>query len=318
MFRCLLALLFSGAAWAQPYSFALIGDAPYNRTEAFAFEAMIDSINADRDIDFVLHAGDIKGSGEPCSDDFLAQRIAQLQRFARPLVITPGDNEWTDCHRARAGRWLPTERLARLRQLMYLDPHASLGRQKLALATQADTPEFSEFVENTSFERGRVVYATVHVVGSGNGRAPWSGIDPGDSVARPRADRVAELERREAAAAAWIAATFARARETGASALVLLMQANPQIEKGERRRAPFEALLAQIATLAREFDRPVLLAHGDEHEYFVDRPLPAAPKLTRVQTFGSPAVHWVEVRVDPTRPQVFSFRPHHVSLPGDA
>ncbi|MEG1833449.1 MAG: hypothetical protein RR240_08910 [Burkholderiaceae bacterium] len=319
MLRFLSACLAAGAvnaAPAQPISFALIGDAPYNRAESIAFDQMVNDINADADVRFILHAGDIKGSGEPCSDELLTARIAQLQRFARPLMITPGDNEWTDCHRARAGRWLPTERLARLRELMIPNPRTSLGQEKLALESQTDSADFPEFVENWRFERDGVIYAALHVVGSQNGRQPWSGIDPQDKAASPRADRMAEVERREAAVAAWVDSTFARAHAIDARAVVLLMQANPQIEKGGRRRAPYNALIEQIETRAAQFKRPVLWAHGDEHEYFVDRPLPVAPQLTRVQTFGSPAVHWIEVRIDPASATVFSLRPHHVRAPG--
>lgn len=318
MLRFLLCLLLAtaGPALAQPFSFALIGDAPYNRGEAVAFDRMIDAINADRDIALVLHAGDMKSGGEPCSDELLHARIAQLARSTRPLLVTPGDNDWTDCHRARAGRHLPTERLARLRELLYPDRHHSLGARRLPLRSQADAPEWREFTENAMFDFHGVVFASLHVVGSGNGREPWSGLAGPDSRAAPRADRAAEFTRREAAAAAWIATTFRHARETDAGAVVLLMQANPQIEKGAARRAPYAALLAQIEAAAREFGRPVLLAHGDEHEFFFDMPLPGAPQLTRVQSFGSPAVHWVEVRVDPAAAQVFSFRPHYVSAPG--
>ena len=37
----------------------------------------------------------------------------QFDRFEMPLLYTPGDNEWTDCHRPAAGAYNPLERLAR-------------------------------------------------------------------------------------------------------------------------------------------------------------------------------------------------------------
>lgn len=312
-----LAAAASSLALAAPLHFALIGDAPYNRRESIAFEQMIEDINADRDIALVLHAGDIKGSGEPCTDALLAERLAQLAHFARPLIYTPGDNEWTDCHRPRAGRFLPTERLAALRRIAYLDPRRSLGRPSIPLATQADDPAWAEFVENSMAERDGLLFVALHVVGSGNGREAWRGIDSSDSNSQPRPDRMAEITRREAAASAWIDAAFARARRDRLAGVVVLMQAHPQIEKGEARRAPFQALLDQLEARAREFARPVLLAHGDEHEFFHDSPLAGAPNLQRVQSFGSPVVHWVEVVFDPTRSPAFRFRPRHVRIPGE-
>ena len=43
---------------------------------------------------------------------YSAAQIAGFPAVADPVVYTPGDNEWTDCHRASAGGYLPTERLA--------------------------------------------------------------------------------------------------------------------------------------------------------------------------------------------------------------
>ena len=50
--------------------------------------------------------------------------------FKDPLVYTPGDNEWTDCHRTNNGSYLPTERLAKLRELFYPAPGVTLGGRK--------------------------------------------------------------------------------------------------------------------------------------------------------------------------------------------
>ncbi|MEZ5801352.1 MAG: hypothetical protein R3D29_13940 [Nitratireductor sp.] len=52
------------------------------------------------------------------------------------------------------------------------------------------------------------------------------------------------------------------------------------------------------------YDGQVVIVHGDTHFFKVDKPrrtrstLP--PNFTRVQTFGSPNIHWVKVDVDPT------------------
>ena len=49
----------------------------------------------------------------------------------------------------------------------------------------------------------------------------------------------------------------------------------------------------------------MLLAHGDNHVFFVDQPL-TNPLFSRMQTFGSGLVHWVKVHVDPRSSGVFS------------
>ena len=48
-----------------------------------------------------------------------------------------------------------------------------------------------------------------------------------------------------------------------------------------------------------------MLAHGDNHVFFVDQPLPN-PLFSRVQTYRDGLVHWIKVRVDPMSSGVFS------------
>ncbi|MEU6787396.1 hypothetical protein ABZ912_50105 [Nonomuraea angiospora] len=52
-------------------------------------------------------AGFGRGGGEPL-----------FGTFDDPFVLTPGDNEWTDCHRTAAGGYAPTERLDAVRTFL--------------------------------------------------------------------------------------------------------------------------------------------------------------------------------------------------------
>ena len=305
------------------FRFAVIGDVPYGAAEVPKMDALIAQLNADPGLAFVIHVGDIKGGSEPCSDDFLRQRLQQIQTLRAPVVFTPGDNDWTDCHRTSAGQHLPTERLAFLRRLFFADPTRSIGRPGLALAPQSAVPGFEPFVENAIWLHRRVLFATVHVVGSSNGLEPWRGMDPSDSEARPRADRMDEFRSREAAALAWIDTAFDRASAADAAAVVIAWQANPLFERaaGDSERAGFEAVLARLKARALAFQRPVLLLHGDFHDLIVDRPLtraaepaPKVPWLLRVQTYGSPRVQGVKLHVDASAPAVFAVEP--LPVPG--
>ncbi|MGE5338397.1 MAG: hypothetical protein ACM3PU_11240 [Gemmatimonadota bacterium] len=299
-------------------SFALLGDMPYYAPEVHAFDALLDAINADPSIQFVMHVGDIKGAGEPCTDELLRERYEQLQRIRTALVYTPGDNEWTDCHRRAAGRFNPLERLAFLRSLFFADPRRTSGQQPFSVEPQSATAGFGEFVENALFVRARVVFATLNMVGSDNDMEPWSGLDPSDTVRRPRADRVGEVRRRTAAALSWIDHAFERARAIDAAGVFLLMQANPRFDlaPNDPSRRPFEPLLRRLHERASAFGRPVVLAHGDFHQLVIDRPFArpgetaAVANLIRVQTFGSPWIRWIRVHVDPDSPEVFRFTPN--------
>lgn len=312
MLRTILAatvLLLAGCAQRGPapaagsFSFALVGDVPYNAAAEPRLEQMLRQIDDDPSVRLVLHVGDLKGSDEPCSDELLRRRLAQLQAVRKPLVYTPGDNDWTDCHRAGAGGHAPLERLDALRRLAWPDPGHSMGRAPIALQSQEGFPE------NARFTYGRMAFVTLHVIGSNNGLEPWRA--PAAQAGGRRDEQSSAFARRQAANLAWLEAAFGRARADDAIGVVVLMQANPRFElpPGDPRRAGFEAVIDALGRLAAEFGRPVLLLHGDDHLFLVDWPLAAAsppvPNLRRVQAFGHPFMQWIRVDVDPDSGTVF-------------
>jgi hypothetical protein len=287
---------------AAPLEVALIADTPYGDAQRAAFPALVDDINADPQVRLVLHGGDVKNGSSTCTDERLTDARDLYDRgFADPFVFTPGDNEWTDCHRVNNGSYLPTERLDVLRDLFFPVPGETLGRRTIDVTTQASDPAHAVYVENVRFTRSRVVFATVHVVGSQNGLAPWSGLPGGD---RP-AERLAEFESRQAAALSWVDAAFAAATDQDAAGVLLLMQAEP-VGGG------MQQVRQRIVDRAAAFGRPVLLVHGDEHRYEQEPGYAGVPNLTRLETFGDTASEWLRLTVDPRSAQVFSWRPEAV------
>ncbi len=287
------------------FEFALIGDVPYAPADFWKLDNVIDEINADKQIKWVLHAGDIKNGSTLCSDEMFIDRLQRFQRFQRPFILTPGDNEWTDCHRANNGSYLPLERLDKLREVLYPLAGRSLGQKTLRLETQAHDPAHAEFVENTRWMEQHVMFAAVHIVGSNNALAPFATRTVEDD---------AEVERRIAAAQAWIAETFAKAKAENARGVMLMFQANPGFElpKGSRDRQGFEDIIADLERETVEFKKPVALVHGDSHYFRVDKPMLGTiskrriENATRIETFGADDVHWLRVVVDPNSDQVFS------------
>ncbi|SFM32097.1 metallophosphoesterase [Nitrosomonas communis] len=289
----------------KPFEFALIGDVPYANVDFRKFDNLIKEINADQKLEWVLHAGDIKTGLSPCSDELLRDRLERFQQFQLPFILTPGDNEWTDCHRFTAGSYQPLERLAYLRKLFYPQPGVSLGQRTMTVTTQARDPDFSEFVENVRWKKNLVVFATLHIVGSNNGLLPFS--------ARTQADDD-EVKRRINAALSWIKQTFTEARKSNARGVFLLFQANPRFElaKGNDKRLGFEEILNVFEQESVEFGKPVILAHGDSHHFRLDKPLFSSgtdrkriENVTRIETFGDRDINWVRVVVDPNSPEVF-------------
>src|SRR5690242_6901696 len=91
-----------------PVSFAVIGDTPYGTTPTDTTEfdqtpAFIDAIDADPDVTYVVHVGDIHSGKQYCTEAYDRSIFDLWQRFTVPLVYTPGDNEWTDCHKKAEG-----------------------------------------------------------------------------------------------------------------------------------------------------------------------------------------------------------------------
>lgn len=301
------SLLFAAApAAAQPFSFVALGDMPYTLPGDYAkFDRLIAAINATRPA-FSIHIGDIKSGSTLCSDENFQKVLDQFATFEQPLVYTPGDNEWTDCHRANNGAMDPLERLARLRAMFFANPEASLGKQALALESQsrAMADRFAAFVENARWSHNGVMFATAHVVGSNNNFEP-----------RPGAAE--EYTRRNAANVAWIADTFARARAAGSKAVVLAWQAQTLDVATPYGVLPgasgFLDTIAAVAQGARDFPGPVLVIHGDEHEFqvgvFKDARLKPVPNVVRLEVFGASHVQAVRVLVDPDSPGVFGFVP---------
>jgi hypothetical protein len=310
----------SGNGGGRQTHIALIGDVPYRDGDVLKLDEVIREINQAK-VDFTLHTGDIKSGSSLCADELLKQRFDQLAQIERPLVYTPGDNEWTDCHRPAAGMFNPLDRLAKIRSLFFSTPGVTLGRKPMRVRSQSADSNFAEFVENVSFFQDGVMYATLHVVGSNNGTALWSGID--ETEAAPRPERDAEVKRRIAAALAWIDATFDEATRRGADGVLISMQANPAFESpaGDPARVGFDEIIAELTARTVAFARPVMVAHGDSHYQRFDKPL-VGPTVSdgpqrledfwRAENFGDLDVHWVELIVDTRTPEVFHVVPHIV------
>ena len=303
-----ISITASGAGLADAFEFALLGDNPYSSATYDKYIRMIDHVNAQEDIAWVIHLGDVKGGGEPCSDQEFQRRFELNQRFQPPFLLTSGDNDWLDCKREDAGGFNEYERLALFREMFFPTPGYSTGGNPMPLRQQSEDSAFSEFVENAMWEREGVVFATVHVVA-----LTVAATDP------------RQLERRNAAATAWIEAAFTKARQIEAKGIFLAMQADPWIVWGlpalTRQacascldpRASLEWLYPLLAEQSLAFGKPVVLAVGDTHIFRVDKPLYSSRRqlvenFTRVEGFGNPLVHWINVLVEPDQPWVFSFR----------
>jgi len=307
LLAALLLLLAAACATAppeRPFSFAVMGDAPYTPGEEVQFDRMLTSLDREP-LAFIVHVGDIKG-GAPCTDELYLKRRAQFDRSAHPFFYTPGDNEWTDCRGIPAGPHDPIERLQRLRQVFF-DGEGSLGRTHMAAESQRECAVPAPaacgcmaYPENRAWIVPPVRFVTLDVAGSDN--------NEGYDAANDR-----EAHCRNAANHAWLERWVAASAEPEVRALVVMVQANPWFII--RTPGVFDGFLADLRDAAARLHKPVLLVHGDTHVYRADRPFVDAfgepvPWLARLETYGSPFVGWVRVTVDPSTPELFTFEPN--------
>ena len=256
----------------------------------------------------------------PCTDENYKLLHDTFQSVRHPFILTPGDNDWTDCVHLQARKVDPLEALAKVRGLFYPEGK-SLGQRTIAVESQASDPQYAKFRENLRWSIGGVTFATLHIVGSNDnlGSAP---------------EMQAEHRERKAANIAWMGAAFAKAKSDNSRGVVLMTQANPGFEnywppdaRGRyfgpfvgRGAAPpppasgFDDYIAALQDELEGYDRPVAYLHGDTHLFRIDKPLYSKKtnrlfeNFTRVETFGWPDTHWVRVTVDPADPQLFTFK----------
>jgi hypothetical protein len=290
---CILVAASPGVA--GPLRFFAVGDLPYLQSEMDPLRDLFDSAVVER-TPFLIHVGDIKGGSAPCTDANLVV-IADLFRGQPvPVVYTPGDNEWTDCHRRGAGAKDPLVRLAKVRERFFDDPGV-LRLDRLGVVRSEDS-DGRAYPENYVFMHDDILFVVLHVVGSNNG------YQPKDPAA------VAEFEARDAANIRLLRDTSVRAKERDASALVLVFHANPFFEKA-RPPHGFVAFRQALLALMDVYPGPVLAIHGDTHRFKHDRPLidPGTgqpfTRFVRVEVPGSPIVGGVWIGIDPQAEEPF-------------
>ena len=284
---------------------AVYGDAPYgtapdDTAEFQATPAFIQSINADPDVSGVVHVGDIHSGKQYCTQAY-DQSIADLwTHFADPLVYTPGDNEWTDCHKAGEGGGTynattgqisyvtdptgqpvdyaggnPVSNLALIRSIFFPRPGRTLSSGALHVLSQAQVdnsgnPTDGQYVENVLWQQKGFVFVTINVPGGSNNDAdPWYGAP----VASPQ--QTTEAAERTAADTRWLDRAFSVAKDADAQGVVVITQADMWDLDGKTAAhlTKFEPIVSSLASHTTSFDRPVLLFTGDSHTYRSDNPL---------------------------------------------
>jgi hypothetical protein len=305
------------------YTVALFGDMPYNAAGLVEYPRLLTDVNKSH-VRFSVFDGDLKAGGDgACTDELYTRSRDWFNSLDHPLVVVPGDNDWTDCwgrYGPGTGGFDPLERLDHERSVFY-PTDQSLGRHTMTVQRESSEPGYTAYRENMRWTAGPVMYIGLNVQGS-NDNLPHAGVDgetrPADEIAR----MAAEHAQREAANIHWLTESYALATRLHLKGVVVDWQADPNFNN-EQHLQPLQydgfaeivpALRGQVIAFAGQS----VLVHGDSHYFKVDKPLSydngqVVAKFTRVETFGAANTHWVAMTVDTHDPNLFGFSPRIVA-----
>jgi hypothetical protein len=278
-------------------------------------------------LDFTLFAGDTKNGSSLCTDQAIGADVTNIfNQIKAPTVYSLGDNEWVDCHRTNNGSYDPIERLSYLRATFFND-NKSQGRHPLKLKRQGLLGQ--AYSENSRFVRSNVEFVALHIPGSNNN------LVVNDAQCFKKSNRTqancdaasAEYAERNVQNINWVKEAFSEAKAKAYAGVVIVIQADiyfpfelsdggyqeqflPQLNADNGYTDFFNTLVAETQSYAGQ----VVLVHGDSHYFKMDKAMFNAdgrltPNFTRVEVFGNEDNSWVEMTVDPSTKNVFSFQP---------
>lgn len=296
----------------SPFSVAVIGDSPYSiayreTAQYQAYPAFISAINQDTSVELAIHVGDIHSGKDYCTESYNLDVFNLWKSFNIPLIYTPGDNEWADCHKVKQGGGLynattgdidyvstdgggyargdPPANLNLIRSIFFPLPGKSLGSKPIETHTQAleyDSahPADAQFIENTWVEKNGVFFISINLPGESNNDTDiWYGTP---SMSNAQANEVAT---RTGANVRWINQAFSQAIANKAIAVVVVTQADlwNQSFWTKAHLTEYKQFIDAIAAQTVAFGKPVLLINGDSHIYRSDNPLmPGATCVTEL------------------------------------
>jgi hypothetical protein len=306
-----LAFLFLAAmAWlastvpasAQEHRrFLFIGDMPYYNgrvnpitDDQFVwFEDIVAPKIRKSGFEFLVHYGDFKSRGIPCSENVFRDNYSRITGLlpGKPVFYTPGDNDWTDCDdpndenpkREMVKAYSELSRLDLLRQIFFIE-------KPLKFSKEWQYERQPKYPENALWRAAKVQLATVHLVGTNNGRIDILMDDENKALAR--------VEARDQANRDWLNLVFDRASAPGnrADAVIITTQADVTEPEGSgactdtnpKNCDAFVGFISALISHAADFNKPVLLIHGDKFPYCLDKKFGGklASKLWRLNAGG--------------------------------
>lgn len=319
---CLSTLFFLAGGWQRaqaeappltPFTFAVASNVLDKPAGETALQHLLDSIGQERNTSFIVYDGDLKGETEPCRDSLYDTRHRIFDTSRKPVVLLPGGNDWASCGLGQTGNYDPVERLDFIRQLFFGDS-SSLGRAPMNVIRESDVARFRPFRENVRWQENGVAFIGLNAPAPNNHYLTAGG-------------RNGEFEDRSVANAFWLEHAVETARRSEMRAVVVILQADPDFARYERRdrfawlrfsrgdtsRDGFLELKRSLVKAAELFRGPVIVIHTSDtpipRGFRIDQPLhndkgTVVANLTRIAVgLKNPQSQWLEVESD------FAWRP---------
>jgi hypothetical protein len=223
-----------------------------------------------------------------------------------------------------------------MRSTYYSEEGLSTGKNPMEVEMQS-----AEYPENQRWGMGPAYFISAHVVGSNNNKVNEGECQSSSSVNRTQEACDAanhEYEARTTAVLTWLNESFAEAEEQGYAGVMVLIQANMDLDYAlsydinEAARTSgndgFTEIIETLYNLAHDYPGAVVLAHGDSHQFIYDKPFPAEsatfsedPEFAyfitgeqmdnffRVEVPGAKNLDWVLVTVNPSYRHIFEIKP---------
>lgn len=283
----LIALPLSTLPLETSFRFAVLGDTPYTTSAEAKLLGLFPNIEA-HGMPFVVHVGDIWAGSTPCTVANYESRRSIFDQSAIPLVVVPGDNEFTDC--MEAGDTNP------------IDALTALGRFYDAILENPDGTLTDIVIGGQSVQRqaNRIENVRWSYKYTSTQGVQFLGLNyPGGNYLNSMTP--AQYDAMIADNIAFMDETFTLAgADPDIKALVIFLQTKPAIHGATPASCNYKCMFYESMRYhVMALNKPVLLIHGDFHKYYFDQPfLDAAGNVIgnwwRLETTGQ-VTDWDEV-----------------------
>lgn len=286
-----LALWHTVPVSAEPaeFSFGVIGQGRASNSEDnSALLPALEATDADN-LAFVVVQG-VKPLNAACTDKTYLRQKSILDGARNGVIVSLVASDWARCA-SESGKSSSIGRLGRLRDLFFFDDF-SLGASRIPVIRQSTIAKFRGFAENTRWQIGDIMFATINLPSNNNNYV----VDAG---------RNSEFEDRLIANRDWLNRVFTFAQREKAAGIVLFSDSNPfaPARLAGNQRDGFAETRKLLSNLAAKFPGKILVMHSQSSR------TGAIAWNGNVGEYGITA-GWTKVNIEPRQARIFSIEPH--------